>query len=270
MISPLFISIIMLANAVNVHAELTDTYADIEPDTQIQNMPLPAFENIHNVRQKKDAFFSFLSPLIREANKEVMAERRALKQIQTQLQRQKQKPNQPLVKLSQEEVYFVAQMAEKYRIGGNNTEIKIKRLLQRIGRIPVSLAMVQAANESAWGTSRFAQEGNNLFGQWCFDEGCGLIPTRRGDSSNHEVASFATPYESVRAYVLNLNRHAEYEVFRQLRRSEVDLQGYPTGMTLVNGLSGYSQRGDDYVGELQNMIRFNNLQRFDNGGNPTP
>lgn len=138
-----------------------------------------------------------------------------------------------------------------------------KELIRRVDVIPTSLVLAQAANESAWGTSRFAREGNNIFGQWCFDEGCGLVPNRRGEDASHEVRAFASVEAAVRAYFRNLNTHPSYEDLRTLRAS-MRMQGLPlNSMVLARGLTRYSERGMDYVLELQDMIRINELRERD-------
>lgn len=138
-----------------------------------------------------------------------------------------------------------------------------KELVRRVDVIPTSLVLAQAANESGWGTSRFAREGNNIFGQWCFDEGCGLVPNKRGEDASHEVRAFASVDAAVRAYFRNLNTHPSYEDLRTLRAS-MRMQGLPlNSMVLARGLTRYSERGMDYVEELQAMIRVNELRERD-------
>ena len=136
-------------------------------------------------------------------------------------------------------------------------------LIRRIDIVPPSLALAQAANESAWGTSRFAREGNNFYGHWCYVEGCGIVPAQREAGARHEVADFASPEESVERYIHNLNHHPAY---RELRASRAELRAENepvNGLELVDELTGYSERGDEYIEELRAMIRFNELLRFD-------
>ncbi len=135
-------------------------------------------------------------------------------------------------------------------------------MLSRVDTIPEDLALAQAANESAWGTSRFSLVANNLFGQWTFIPGQGIIPKDRPEGETYEVRKFSTVYDSVRSYLLNLNTHQAYKQLRQLRTaSRVNGQN-PKGLKLAEGLLRYSTRGEDYVKELQAMIRFNQLSRF--------
>lgn len=225
-----------------------------EPRSDVIQAGLPDFGSFTNVQAKKDAFFGFLLPLIEEANAEIAMER---EQLTAMLQRPK---------LSRSEQKRLAEMVRRYRVNRTGSTEQIKRLLEKINTIPPSLAIAQAANESAWGTSRFAIDGNNLFGQWCFSRGCGLVPEYRADEAIHEVAVFKTPFLSVRAYMLNINRHTEYRELRELRRQEIRELGYATGLNLAGGLTGYSARGDEYVEELRSMIRYNGLDRYDHPG----
>jgi len=132
-------------------------------------------------------------------------------------------------------------------------------LLKRVDNIPAPLALAQAANESAWGTSRFALEGNNIFGQWCFDEGCGIVPSRRRANASHEVRAFESLDAAVAAYFLNLNTHDRYQGFRDMRFQMRNQRGDLDPLVLVFGLVGYSERGDKYVDEIQTMIQQNDL-----------
>jgi Bax protein len=136
-------------------------------------------------------------------------------------------------------------------------------LLKRVDTIPVSLALAQAANESAWGTSRFALEGNNLFGQWCYDEGCGLVPNRRRANASHEVQSFESIEAAVRAYFMNINTHDRYQGFRDLRFQMRSKEGELDPFALAWGLDGYSERGEAYVDEVQTIILQNDLTNKD-------
>jgi len=116
-----------------------------------------------------------------------------------------------------------------------------------VDTIPPSLALAQAANESAWGTSRFARQAHNYYGQWCFEKGCGIVPDRRDANKSHEVAAFDSPRESVARYLHNLNSNS----------------APVTGIALAAGLGKYSERGADYISELRSMIEFNKLSKYD-------
>ena len=148
----------------------------------------------------------------------------------------------------------MAQYCVKYRV----KECSQENLLKKVNIIPPSLALAQAANESAWGTSRFAQKANNLFGEWCFSEGCGLVPLSRPDGETYEVEKFDELKGSVASYIHNLNSHPAYKKLRDIR-DNVGVDGYK----MAEGLEAYSARGEKYVEELQSMIEYNGLQEYD-------
>jgi Bax protein len=133
----------------------------------------------------------------------------------------------------------------------------------RVDVLPPSLVLAQAANESAWGTSRFALEGNSLFGQWCYVEGCGIVPRRRARGATHEVKSFDSVAGTVRAYFNNINTNQSYEYLRELRADMREEDQPIDSMVLAFGLEPYSQRGDRYVDEVQNIIMQNDLHERD-------
>ncbi|MEM1411102.1 MAG: glucosaminidase domain-containing protein [Pseudomonadota bacterium] len=140
----------------------------------------------------------------------------------------------------------------------------IDALLYRIDIVPNGLALGQAAYESGYGTSRFATEGNSLFGQWTY-KGEGLKPREQRTQSkgDHRIRAFEWPFDSVRAYFINLMTHRAYEDFRRLR-AELRAEGKPLdSLVLADGLTSYSERGQDYVDSLKGIIRVNKLDRTD-------
>ena len=206
-----------------------------------------------NVSEKKANFFAYLQPMIEKANNEVLSQRQELLSIQTDLPQ-----------LSQEQLETLAKLTKVYRVDSKiSPKQQILLLTTKINTIPAALILAQAANESAWGTSRFAKEGNNFFGQWCFSKGCGIVPNSRNEGADHEVASFDSPLGSVRSYIRNLNSHPTYQSLRDLRALSLSQGKTPSGELLAQGLIGYSERGEEYVKEIQSMIRYNKLSRFD-------
>ena len=167
--------------------------------------------------------------------------------------------------LDASQLQWVNNMARLYKVGNSKTELNdiFDELLIKIDEIPTSLALVQAANESAWGTSRFALDANNFFGQWCFSEGCGLVPERRPAGASYEVRKFDSPADSVRSYMYNLNSSHHYESMREMRMKRREMGEPVTGLVLAQGLYAYSIRGIEYVDELLRMIRGNDLLRYD-------
>ena len=144
-----------------------------------------------------------------------------------------------------------------YDVEQDTVGASIQELLLRVDEIPTSLVLAQAANESAWGTSRFAQDGHNYFGQWCFKQGCGITPSNRAPGATHEVKRFNTPMDSVHAYFININTHRAYKTLREIRASA---EKPVSGVLLADGLLNYSERKQAYIDELKSMIISNNLE----------
>tara|TARA_R110000772_G_scaffold31392_3_gene77542 strand:+ start:311 stop:1138 length:828 start_codon:yes stop_codon:yes gene_type:complete len=230
-----------------------------EPVIEIVELPsdIPDFDSMLDVQEKKTSFFNFLTPYIERINQKILSQRQQLAVLRDKLNGGRS--------LSRNEMNYLSSLRVAYELDNEmlNTRNLINRLLKRADIIPSSLALAQAANESAWGTSRFAQEGNNFFGQWCYSEGCGIVPNRRREGASHEVKSFDNVLESVEAYIMNLNTFPNYQHLRDIRE-ELRVQGLPIdGITLSEGLDTYSERGNEYIFELQSMIHSNNLLELD-------
>ena len=208
---------------------------------------LPDFSNFKNIKEKKEKFFLFMKPLAEKANQETLTIRNKIIALQKSV-------------ISKEEQIWLEQLAQQYKIKNWDFNSNgIKTLLLHIDIIPTSLLLAQSANESAWGTSRFAKKGNAMFGQWCYIKGCGIVPSQRS-SGSHEVKSFETVLESIKSYIFNLNTSNSYKELRSLRAISRSENRKVSGYELASGLSKYSQRGEEYVKEIQNMIKFNNLE----------
>ena len=213
----------------------------------------PDFGAFTDVKEKKQAFFSFMLPLIEQENAAILAEREKIIALSS------------ATTLSEPDQRWLKETAQKYRMP-HVTALDapfFTELLTRVDVLPPSLALAQSANESAWGTSRFAREGNNFFGQWCFIHGCGMVPRARDEGAVHEVEKFPDAALSVRSYLRNLNSHDMYQQLRDLRAGQRQKQEPVTGVLLAQGLKGYSSRGDEYIKELVAMINFNKLQQYD-------
>ncbi|MBL4621672.1 MAG: glucosaminidase domain-containing protein [Immundisolibacteraceae bacterium] len=209
------------------------------------------------VSVKKERFFSRLIPLVQQQNE-------ATRQLQQRILviRQLLILEQTLTATDQQ---LINHLIRRYRLTKTaSVDIAlIDLLLTRVDLLPPSLALAQAANESAWGQSRFALQANNLYGQWCFKVGCGLVPKSRPEGMNHEVASYPSWQQSVAAYFLNLNSHPAYQPLRDIRAG-LRQQNLPlNGEQLAVGLEKYSARGSVYVESLQKIIRVNNLAALD-------
>lgn len=214
------------------------------------------------VATKKEIFYRSLLPLIMHANEMVLDRRERLRLIQVQLD-DGASPS-PL------DIDWLAEIADVLRISNSGDrgidELAMDDLgrfvteaLYRLDVIPAGLALGQAAYESGYGTSRFAAEGNALFGQWTFG-GSGLVPEKqRGELGDHRIAAFDWPFDSVRSYFINLNSHPAYEDFRRLR-ADLRQQGKALDShVLADGLIRYSERGQEYVDTLKGIMRVNNL-----------
>lgn len=216
---------------------------------------LPDFAAISNVDEKKSAFYAYMLPLIREANAEVAAERRALLGMRAQLLDGRT--------LTAEELDQLDALERRYRVQADAwVARRVGDLLARVDVVPESLVLAQAAKESGWGTSRFAREGNNLFGIWCFTEGCGITPKARAEHLAHEVRRFDAVGDGVRHYLRTINTHGAYQSLRDIRAGARRDQATLLGEMLAAGLERYSERGLAYVREIQSMIRYNRLSRF--------
>ncbi|MBU1739355.1 MAG: glucosaminidase domain-containing protein [Proteobacteria bacterium] len=152
--------------------------------------------------------------------------------------------------LTMDEIEFVLMLTRKYRTN------RAAELHKRIDLIPISLILAQGAIESSWGTSRFAQLGNNLFGIWTWGEK-GIVPAGRDDGKQHKIATYDTIIDSIRAYIIMINRLPAYRNFREIRSKTSN------PMKLADGLLYYSERRDAYVWEVKNLIRYNKLTAYD-------
>ena len=146
-------------------------------------------------------------------------------------------------------------------------EYKVKKgdldqLMLRMDMIPVSIALAQAAKESGWGTSRFALEGNAIFGQWTWD-GQGIAPLKRDDNKKHKILKFPILRASVKAYKNNLNTHKSYSKFREKRKSLRNKKKNITGLDLTDTLKNYAQTGSEYTKILNQIITQNRLSDFE-------
>ena len=160
--------------------------------------------------------------------------------------------------------HWLQSIMQNYRIKGDIRQPAVQRLLlRRLDVIPPSLVLAQAANESGWGTSRFAVEGNNLFGIWTYKDDRGLIPTARAEDMEHAVRRYPNIRASVRAYLYTLNIGGSYRQLRILREDMRQSGRAPDALGLVDGLVRYSQRGMDYVEDIRNIVERNQLQLLD-------
>lgn len=199
---------------------------------------------------RKRLFFKALLPMVLAENARIAEQQAQLMQALGQDLTEQRRRN------------IINQLAAAYAVGGGPRDPNtIAELQRRIQPVPVELALAQAAQESGWGTSRFAQEGHNLFGQWTWSAETGLQPAQRDEGARHFVRVFDSPRDSVRAYLHNLNTHRAYAHFRTLRARAVQNNRPMSPSTMTAGLRQYSERGWDYVREVRGLIESEALQR---------
>ncbi len=220
----------------------------------VDRNPLPDFSHYTQVKEKKSAFFDYILPLVKHSNQLVIEDRKQLELLAAEVG-----------ELSFFQRRTLIELAEDYYVNRENrSDLQvIEQLRLRVDPVPPSLALAQAAIESAWGTSRFAVQGNNLFGQWCYKKGCGLVPLRRNSGTQHEVAKFDTVSESVGSYIRNINTHRAYQDLRVSRAQLRTERGSASGHQLAENLLEYSELREKYVHEVQAVIRINKLARYD-------
>tara|TARA_B100000965_G_scaffold36565_1_gene26951 strand:- start:268 stop:1386 length:1119 start_codon:yes stop_codon:yes gene_type:complete len=201
---------------------------------------------IENTKKRKELFIQIVLPLILEENKKIKIDRKTLFSILN-------KNNN-----SEEEKNWLRSKFKMY--GVKNRDLATLKI--RMDEIPVSLAIAQAAKETGWGTSRFAQQGNALFGQWTYD-GDGIKPAGADVNDKHKVMKFKILKASVRAYQRNLNTHKSYKKFRKVRAIQRDVYGSLNSLELANYLDQYAETGKEYTKILKQIIEQNKLTDFD-------
>lgn len=223
----------------------SDEAQTLQETVEIKPHPLPDFAAIYDVKEKKRAFFSYLSPYVEQINKEILRHREFVLRMEKRPQFQK-------------DIEHLNKIAKKYHVDTEQDFSQIRALLLlRVDILPIELVLMQAANESAWGTSRFALVANNLFGQWCFSKGCGVVPSGRPEGKTYEVRKFNHPIDSIKSYYNNLNTGYAYEDLRNIRKQLRDQQQSIDAIELAHGLLAYSTRREEYVSEIQKMISIN-------------
>jgi len=232
--------------------QLDKVMSDNHPVPRVFLTSLPGdLSRVPENKQRKAIFFQALLPLVLQVNEEILNDRRRLWKLRYQTALG-QKP-------SAADRLWLRVMTERYKVKAG----EIDALFSRIDVVPTSLALAQAAEESGWGTSRFAREGNAMFGQWARASSKGLVPLKRDKGKSHKVQSFETLIDSVRAYTLNLNSHRAYKGFRSTRQSIRRSGSAIGGRVLAGKLHKYSERGVDYVIALRNLIDHNGLALLD-------
>ena len=203
-------------------------------------------KQIENSKKRKSLFIKIILPLILEENNRILLDRKRLFRILNKNKNSKKEINWLNIKFKQ--------------YGVLNKDIPTLKV--RMDIVPVSLALAQAAKETGWGTSRFALEGNALFGQWTWS-GNGIKPAGAEDNTKHKVMKFKVLKASVRAYQRNLNTHLSYKSFRQLRAQLRDDNKQLDSLILADQLNNYAETGKEYTKILKQIIQQNSLKDFD-------
>lgn len=256
MSNPKEVKISSLKDLDSVFAELHYTQADWEKgDREVPRLTFekvnPKWQEISDqipVENKKMIFLRLMLPLVLVSNERILQEREIVKSA----------------KLTSAELIAIA---IKYKVLDDGDSIitaqQKQALLARVNTIPPSLALAQAAEESAWGTSRFALEGNAFFGQWDFS-GNGIKPKQqRKELGNYGIARFDSPLASVEGYMLNINSSSAYQSLRDLRAKQVAKGSTYSGTLLAGTLIKYSERGQAYIEGLRHLISYNKLELTD-------
>ena len=201
---------------------------------------------LQSTKIKKETFIKIVLPLIVAENERILADRSKLllvsgKKFTTDSEKQ-----------------WLRQKLLEYKVKKGD----LKELTKRMDIIPTSIALAQAAKESGWGTSRFALEGNAIFGQWTWS-GQGIAPLDRESNKNHKILKFPILRASVKAYQNNLNTHKSYSKFRQKRSVLRDKNKKINGLELTETLNNYAQTGSEYTKKLNQIIKQNRLMDFE-------
>ena len=218
---------------------------------------IPKKMNEINTVDKKYIFISILLPIALRGNELVLEERELIKDA--------------FISNNLSEIEY---FSKRYKIKDykkiNFAKLSVKqveeiksKLLIKVNKIPISMILAQAIIESGWGSSRFAKEGNALFGEWTWQKGIGIKPKEKLDA-NYAVKNFSNISASLNSYILNLNRHEAYNEMRNYRNKKYKNGDPVTGYETANFLSGYAEIGYQYVTKVKDMIRFNKLERFEN------
>jgi Bax protein len=209
-----------------------------------------------DLQDKKNMFFKILLPLALAENQRVLRQRERLTAAISAIRHE-------ALPADHDACRTLEALAQDYRVDGDPADPSVQQaLLDRIDAIPVALILAQAANESGWGDSRFAREGNNLFGLWTYLPESGIVPADRPDGETYLVRRYSTLQASVRSYILNLNIGHAYDELRTARATMRAHGDSHDPLALAAGLERYSIRGEAYVEEIRAIIRVNDLDRL--------
>lgn len=220
------------------------------PRVQLASLPYD-LPQMQRAQERKAVFLRYMLPYILAANSRIREQRERLQSLQPKIEQGQ--------RLGEEEAMWLAALYEEYGVKTGD----LADLTMRVDTVPVSLALAQAAVESGWGTSRFAQEGNAPFGQWTSKDHAGMVPKERKAGMTHKVRAFESLQKSADSYLRNLNTHRAYRGLRQLRAT-FRKDGKPLDSLAIAGtLLAYSEKGATYVELLRHIIEKNELRALD-------
>ncbi len=236
--------------AINLFNDLGYNLKDVRAGQKVKPIYLTKLpkdlKTLGDTKKKRELFIKIVLPLILNVNEKITEDRKKLFKILAK--------NFNTVG----EKVWLKRRFKEYKIKDQD----LTKLKMRMDIIPVSIALAQAANESGWGTSRFALEGNALFGQWTWSKK-GISPKKKDPNKNHKVLQFQILKASVRAYKNNLNTHNAYQEFREARAQLRQENKQITGLDLIKYLKNYAAIGDKYVSIIKGIIEKNSLTDFD-------
>ncbi len=244
---------------------IVSNWSDIILNNAKNNLPIarmyfpyiPKHIEEYEINKKKDVFISIMLPIALRGNELALEDRKLAKMA-----------------FSTNNIYQIEFLSKKYKVR-NFKKINFSRLtssefarikselLIKIDTIPISMILAQAIIESGWGSSRFAQEGNALFGEWTWKNNQGIKP-RGNVNADFAVKNFKNVLESLNSYILNLNRHSAYGEMREYRELQNKKNKIISGYEMANFLENYAEIGFEYVKKVTNMINSNKLYRFRN------
>ena len=202
-------------------------------------------DQIKTIKAKKETFLQIVLPLVVAENEKIETDRNYLLKVI--------RDND-----SSEKLQWLKRKFKEYKVKDGD----INELIEKVDIVPTSIALAQAAKESGWGTSRFALEGNAIFGQWTWD-GVGIEPLDKSDDQSHKILKFPILRASVKAYITNLNTHPSYKNFREKRLMLRQSNKALSGIDLIHELANYAETGKEYTRILEQIIEQNDLQEFE-------
>jgi Bax protein len=254
------LTVLMPDNAARIDRLFTELSYDLRrirlgrtdvPRVFLTSMPADLGQ-VGNIRRRKATFVRTMLPLVLKANEEIRVDRERIQAIALQ--------GEAGIEPDAEQSKWLRDIAVRYKVGSAD----IRVLLRRVDEVPASLVIAQAIEESGWGTSRFTQQGNSLFGQYTWSADTpGIVPDDRPEDGRYKIKAFETLLDAIRAYMHNLNSHRAYLEFRELRSALRRQNKVLSGVVLAGTLAKYSERGDAYVSTIRSLMISERLSPFD-------